>query len=248
MQLLALNSLQQAMPLEELSRAQVRELQFALGLLGYPVGEADGLVGPKTRSGLAEFKTDVMDGRPSMVGPVTVERLQHLTDLLAPSGHDDFSTREGTIAAIRRQCSVQGLVQREQVAYVLATTEWETAKTFQPVRESYWKDEAWRKRNFRYYPYYGRGYVQLTWKNNYEKYGQMLGLDLVGEPDLAMRPDVASFVLVHGFKTGAFTGRKISDYINGLQVDFVNARRCINGVDSAAEIARIANRFMASLD
>jgi hypothetical protein len=52
------------------------------------------------------------------------------------------------------------------MAYVLATTEWETDHTFKPVREAFWKDEAWRQVNLRYYPYYGRGYMQLTWEDN----------------------------------------------------------------------------------
>ena len=103
------------------------------------------------------------------------------------------------------------------------------------------------QKNLRYYPYYGRGYVQLTWKNNYEKYSGLLGIDLVGTPDLALEPGVAAFVLVHGFKTGTFTGRKISDYISADKTDFVNARRCINGLDKAYEIARLAEKFMTQL-
>ena len=51
-------------------------------------------------------------------------------------------------------------------AYGLATAWWETNKTMQPVREAYWLSEAWRKPNLRYYPHYGRGYVQLTWKGD----------------------------------------------------------------------------------
>jgi hypothetical protein len=62
-----------------------------------------------------------------------------------------------------------------------------------------------------------------------------------------MDPAAATFIIVHGFKTGAFTGRKITDYINPLQVDFVNARRCINGTDRAQDIARLAERFLATL-
>jgi predicted chitinase len=30
--------------------------------------------------------------------------------------------------------------------------------------------------------YYGRGLVQLTWRNNYKKMGDLLGLDLVHHP------------------------------------------------------------------
>ena len=160
------------------------------------------------------------------------------------TGEFDFSTKEGTIAAIKAECQRQGIGLSAQIAYVLATTDWETDHTFQPVREAYKKDEDWRRSNLRYYPYYGRGYVQLTWEDNYRKYSQILGLDLVNDPDLALEPQNALFILVHGFRTGAFTGKKITDYINPEEKDFYHARKCINGVDRAEEIAAIAEKFM----
>lgn len=157
----------------------------------------------------------------------------------------DFSTKESTIAAIKAECQKQGIGLPAQVAYVLATTDWETSHTFKPVREAYWKDEEWRRRNLsRYYPYYGRGFVQLTWEANYRKYSEILGIDLVNAPDLAMEPQNAVFILVHGLKTGAFTGKKLTDYINAQDIDFINARRCINGVDRAEEIAKLAEKFL----
>ncbi len=54
-------------------------------------------------------------------------------------------------------------------AYALATACHETAYTMQPVREAFWLSENWRRTHLRYYPFYGRGYVQLTWKANYER-------------------------------------------------------------------------------
>ena len=57
----------------------------------------------------------------------------------------------------------------------------------------------------------------------------------------------AAVVLVHGFKTGAFTGRAITQYISEDRTDFVEARRCINGTDRANEIAQIAKDFLAKL-
>ena len=62
------------------------------------------------------------------------------------------------------------------VAYGLATAYHETAYTMQPVVEAFWLSESWRERNLRYYPYHGRGYVQLTWKDNYERADNELGL------------------------------------------------------------------------
>lgn len=44
------------------------------------------------------------------------------------------------------------------------------------------------------YRYRGRGFIQLTGRHNYQKYGFALGLPLVEQPDLAARPDVAARV------------------------------------------------------
>jgi len=165
-----------------------------------------------------------------------------------PATEYDFSTKEGTIAAIRAESVKQGLTLLTQQAYVIATVRWETAGTFKPVREAYWKSESWRKANLRYYPYYGRGYVQVTWKTNYQKYAEVLGIDLVNNPDLALDSYNSLLILVHGFRTGAFTGKKITNYINENKIDYVNARRCINALDKAHEIAAIAREYERSID
>jgi hypothetical protein len=234
-------------PLENLKEAQLRELQTALSLLGYPLGDIDGLIGPKTRNAWAEFKTDVLEGNPGLIGPDSIAALKKKLDEIGDGKSYDFSTKDGTMTAIKAECRAQDIGLNAQIAYVLATTQWETSQTFKPVREAFWQSEEWRKKNFRYYPYYGRGFVQLTWKNNYEKYSELLNIDLVNNPDLAMDSKVALFVLVHGFKTGTFTGRKISDYISSNHTDFINARRCINGTDHALEIARLAEKFLRAM-
>lgn len=245
MKLVELVKLTQAKPINLLSDAEAKELQTALKLLGYPVGEVDGLIGPKTRTAWSEFEVDVSLGNPEIVSPVSVEKLQAMlnTDTTTGKVHD-FSTTQGTIEAIRWECQSQGIGLPTQIAYVLATTEWETARTFKPVREAFWLSEAWRKKNLRYYPYYGRGFVQLTWKNNYQTYSDLLHVDLVNNPDQAMDPNVALFVIVHGFKVGTFTGRKITDYINNQTTDFLRARRCINGNDQASKIAALAQKYL----
>ena len=44
--------------------------------------------------------------------------------------------------------------------------------------------------------YVGRGYNQLTGKGNYEKYGTIVGKDLVGNPDIMLDDDIAAEVAV----------------------------------------------------
>lgn len=133
------------------------------------------------------------------------------------------------------------------LAYLLATTHHETNKTFQPVREAYWLSESWRKSNLRYYPYYGRGYVQLTWDYNYKKQGDKYNLPLVSQPDLVMDPKVAAKILIHGSVAGDFTGRGLGLYFNSTVDNPIEARRVINGTDKAAMIAGYHSKYLKAL-
>jgi hypothetical protein len=232
------------LPLATLNDEQLTELQRGLSALGYPIVKIDGMFGPNTRGSWAEFKSDISPGNPDFVGPDSIKSLAGKIAAIARNLIIPVTGADSAKAAIGRQCQLAGLALKTQVSYVLATVEWETAQTWKPVREAYWCSEDWRKSHLRYYPWYGRGYVQLTWESNYAKYRDILNLDLVNNPDIALRPDAALFVLVHGFQTGGFTGRKLTDYVNASHTDFVAARRCINGTDHAEDIARVALGFM----
>lgn len=143
-----------------------------------------------------------------------------------------------------------GLMLATQQAYGLATADHETGGTFDPVREGHHlgaKADRWR-RSLRYYPYYGRGYIQLTWLPNYQKFSTLLDVDLVGKPDLALDPDRAAWIMAYGLKRGSFTGKKIEDYITAARCDFRNARRCVNGLDRADHIARLAKDWLSRMD
>ena len=86
------------------------------------------------------------------------------------------------------------------------------------------------------------GYVQLTWDYNYKKAGNLLGVDLVSNPEFALRPSIAAQIIVRGMSEGWFTGKKLSDF-----TDFVSMRRIVNGTDKAALIADYARKFENAL-
>lgn len=136
------------------------------------------------------------------------------------------------------------------LAYMLATTKWETAHTMQPITEL---GSQKYLRGKRYWPFIGRGYVQLTWEANYKKMTQQLKaaefkeFDLVANPELALDHKVAAFIMFEGMIRGTFTGKKLADYFSATKTDWINARRIINGTDKAAQIADIAKSFYADL-
>ena len=85
----------------------------------------------------------------------------------------------------------------------------ESAHTFEPVREAFFIGEPepaeTHRRTKPYYPYYGRGYIQITHRGNYEMYGPKIAVlwgaggfepdfNLVGEPDRALDPDISAAV------------------------------------------------------
>lgn len=154
----------------------------------------------------------------------------------------------GDTRLIIESCRKYGLL-RNQAAYVLATAFHETAHTMKPVREmggeKYLKSKT-------YYPYVGMGYVQLTWKRNYEKAGKKLGVDFLSNPKLLLKPEYAAPILVIGSKEGWFAGDKVGPHTLGRYItlersDFVGARRIINGTDKATLIANHAIEYDALL-
>jgi hypothetical protein len=136
-----------------------------------------------------------------------------------------------------------------QLAYVLATAAWETARTMQPIEEyGKGKGRPYGKPDGPYGKvYYGRGFVQLTWLANYQNAGEKLGVNLVKFPEKAMEPKIAAEIILRGMLEGWFTGKKLDDYISGDKADYVGARRIVNGTDKASQIAAYAKDFEAAL-
>jgi putative chitinase len=154
-----------------------------------------------------------------------------------------------------------GLTDIRWLAYMLATSYHETAKTMQPIEEygkGRGKPYGQKLRHDRKpytFPdklYYGRGDVQLTWYENYEAMGKLLGIPLLEQPELALKPDISAQIMIEGMTRGKsnrgdFTGVSLENYFNAAKDDPVHARRIINGLDKANLIATYHNKFLTAI-
>lgn len=61
------------------------------------------------------------------------------------------------------------------------------------------------------YRYRGRGLIQITGKDNYAKFGKLIGVDLVNDPDKANDPEIAKKILVAFIKELRDKGTDVSD-------------------------------------
>lgn len=183
-----------------------------------------------------------------------------------PAGFYDYIRGDaGELFPVMRQSQLEGIEATLKVAagklplswcaYALATEYHETAKTMQGVREGLNVSDAWRRKNLRYYPWYGRGKVQLTWERNYRFATERLRelgyeVDLIANPDQALDLDIGAAILVHGMIEGWFCeGKTLRRFIpaKAEKQHYINARRIINGTDKAELIAGYAQEFEKAL-
>lgn len=169
---------------------------------------------------------------------------------------DQVSGIEAILAAWNRS----GDGDDRKLAYLLGTAKHETANTMQPITEygqrSYFnKYEPGTKIGKALgntkpgdgYLYRGRGWVMITGRSNYRNAGLKLDTPLLDNPDLALDHIVSGMALVRGSLEGWYTGKKLGDYINSAKIDYINARRVINGTDKAALIAGYAEKFETAI-
>lgn len=193
-----------------------------------------------------------------------------------------------SVSKILQHCVQCGIKSPDQVAYILATA-WHESRLGKWMTESGWLSEksAERYAEKKYGPsgdnparakrhghteegdggrYMGRGYVQLTWKDNYERmsgvliddgftytqdgvtYGNGKGdtteIDLVANYQHVNRnKDLAARILVLGMDGGHYVGngKGLDDYIpegsEASHSDFEDGRKIVNGSDKKTLIA-----------
>lgn len=204
-------------------------------VVDYGLGTVDGGSKPQPQALPQSAQTTAS---PSSPGQLDLQNLQ-------PT---DTVSREQSLQLLTAEALRQGITDPNQIAYILATAQHET-DNFNTLTEYSSGDQyegrsdlgntqAGDGRRFK-----GRGFVQLTGRTNYEKYSDLLGIDLLSNPELVRDPRVAAFITVHGMKNGTFTGAGLDDYIQSGNPDFYNARRIVNGTDRADHIADIAQQY-----
>lgn len=141
------------------------------------------------------------------------------------------------------------------LAYCLASVFHETAETMKAIEEygkgsgkSYGQPAGPYNQK-----YYGRGHIQLTWNDNYEKGQRFLkerygvDADIHPNPHKMLHGLTSALVCFDGCVAGWFTGVGLPKYFNGTTEDPVNARRIVNGTDKADLIAGYYWKFKKAL-
>ena len=240
---------------EGMSGSDVAELQTRLQAHGFPPGAIDGDFGPGTEAAVIAFQKSeglVPDG---VVGASTAEALGFPAAALPPPPAmpnvtvavvskmfpaTPLAHINSNLPHVLAALVAAGLTSVPIVLAALATIRAET-EGFQPISEfqsrfntgpngpPFGLYDNRRDLGNRGPPdgasFKGRGYVQLTGRANYTRFGPIVGVaNLVDQPDQANDPDVAARILA------AFIKSKQVEIESALAADdLAQARRLVNG-------------------
>ena len=203
---------------------EVINLQRALMALGYSVGPTkdDGIIGKFTRAGIVKFQTDNKLPATGEATPETVEKINELLktnpqklSTLEKAKPEEFKGKivvsalgnKASRDLLTREAKSQG-IEGEELAAFLAQCSHESGG-FRYLSEIWGPSQQQKTYDGRMgntqpgdgYRYRGRGYIQLTGKNNYRAASKALGVDLVKNPELAETPEMGAKTSIHFWKT-----------------------------------------------
>ena len=96
--------------------------------------------------------------------------------------------------------------------------------------------------------YFGRGFVQLTHRENYAKVGKLLHLPLADYPDLAYDQNVAVTLLVDGVKNRWYAGKPLDRYLSDEKSNWRQGRDSVNpGSPNKAATGYLSCRFYGAI-
>lgn len=226
----------------------VKRLQDALKQKGFYAGLVDGDFGPGTTAAVKAFQASkglsadgvagattkaalgiIVPPGPDVTGQVTVDKVM---SMLTGTSRANVTTHLPNVLAALK---AQQLVDRWMVLMTLSTIYVETGQ-FDPIPEGIspyntspggapfdlYNDRMGNGPDGALYK--GRGFIQLTGHDNYRDIGAAIGVDLLGNPDLALDSVVASKILAMFLKR-AETQIRVALAESNLS----DARRAVNG-------------------
>ncbi len=231
----------------------VRKLQRALKAAGFDPGKIDGDFGAGTEAAVMAYQRDkglLIDG---VAGPRTLKALGlaksdalesvldrvtlQVVSTMCP--YAPLSNIRKNLPYILAALKAENLVDRPMVLMVIATIRAESGG-FEPISEYVSRYNTsphghpfdlydnMSKLGNRGAPdgerYKGRGFVQLTGRNNYKKFGELIGAPLEKFPDRANDPETAARLLAVFIKA-----REIDIKQALLEEDLKAARKLVNG-------------------
>lgn len=231
----------------------VRALQVALNARGFPCGPVDGIYGAGTEAAVLAYQRSAGLLADGIAGPRTQAALGLRDNAALPSVLERCTvptvsrmfpgTSTGNIERylppVLEALRQVGLVDKPMVLMALATIRAETAG-FEPISEG--KSRYNTSPNGHAFDLYdhrrdlgnrgvpdgerfrGRGFVQLTGRDNYTRFGAELGVDLVQHPELANDPAIAAQLLARFIKRKELPIKQAL-----LDDDLRTARRLVNG-------------------
>lgn len=231
----------------------ILDLQRYLAILGlYDARYLDGKVGKMTNTAIHDFLEwhDLKDNTPE---DQIIDLARAKAKEVLPLGDwtKDPDPRHAFTCELCLCAKRMGLGDLKQIAYMGATAEWETGNlSCIPNQEGdlphLSKAASDRHRaTLRYKPYWGRGIIHTTWEDAYRMLSAMLKVDLINNPDLLLKPQMALFAMVWSFKTGFPTSgvHPLARHIGEDYCNYVSARKCVNGNNKKHEIAEVAKRW-----
>ena len=212
---------------------EAMNLQRGLMALGYDVGDTkdDGIIGPKTKAGILQFQKDnklsptgmpykdtvaavnvSLAAKPQLLGKLEKARPEEYRGKISRSHLGNKEARE----LLTREAVNNGIKGKELAAF-LAQCSHETGG-FRTLGEIWGPSRQQMTYQGRMgnvnpgdgYRYRGRGFIQLTGRNNYRAAGKDLGLPLEDKPEMVENPSIAAKTAVWYWKK--YVSNQISNW------------------------------------